>query len=108
MHQPEIREVVRTSVVLGHHVVHVDLFAIVQSLVADRTESVLPPGELPWATGQTLSWVPPLVPVVLESRVIRQPFPLSLQAQCSRGQLHWPFVNLDAKIPPDVNVLIFS
>ena len=37
-----------------------------------------------------------------------QPFPLSLQAQCSQGQLHWPFVNLDAKIPPDVNVLIFS
>jgi hypothetical protein len=40
--------------------------------------------------------------------ITRQPFPLSLQAQCSRGQLHWPFVNLDAKIPPDVNVLIFS
>jgi DDE_Tnp_1-associated len=39
---------------------------------------------------------------------LAQPFPLSLQAQCSRGQLHWPFVNLDAKIPPDVNVLIFS
>ena len=38
----------------------------------------------------------------------QQRFPLSLQAQCSRGQLHWPFVNLDAKIPPDVNVLIFS
>ena len=38
----------------------------------------------------------------------KQPFPLSLQAQCSRGQLHWPFVNLDAKIPPDVNVLRFS
>jgi hypothetical protein len=37
-----------------------------------------------------------------------QPFPLSLQAQCSRGQLHWPFVNLDATIPPDVNVLLFS
>ena len=47
MHHLEIREVVRTSVVLGHHVVHVDLFTIVQSLVADRTESVLPPGELP-------------------------------------------------------------
>src|SRR5438874_2079599 len=44
-----------------------------------------------------------------ENRLLRnQPFPLSLQAQCSRGQLHWPFVNLDAKIPPDVNVLIFS
>ena len=47
MHQPEIREVVRPSVVLGHHVVHVDLFAIVQSLVAARTEPVLPSGELP-------------------------------------------------------------
>ena len=53
MHQPEIREVVRTSVVLGHHVVHVDLLAIVESLVADRTEPVLPPGELPRATSQT-------------------------------------------------------
>jgi len=47
MHHLEIREVVCTSVVLGHHVVHVDLFTIVQSLVADRTEPVLPPGELP-------------------------------------------------------------
>ena len=47
---------------------------------------------------------------ILEAQVLLdcQPFPLSLQAQCSRGQLHWPFVNLDAKIPPDVNVLIFS
>jgi len=47
MHQPEIREVVRPSVVLGHHMVHVDLFTIVQRLVAARTEPVLPPGELP-------------------------------------------------------------
>jgi hypothetical protein len=39
---------------------------------------------------------------------LQQPFPLSLQAQCSQGQRHWPFVNLDAKIPPDVHVLIFS
>ena len=37
-----------------------------------------------------------------------QPFPPSLQAQCSRGQRYWPFVNLDANIPPDVHVLIFS
>ena len=37
-----------------------------------------------------------------------QPFPLSLQAQCSLGPLHWPFVTLDATILPDVNVLIFS
>jgi hypothetical protein len=30
-----------------------------------------------------------------------QQFPLSLQAQCSPGELHWPFVNFDATIPPD-------
>ena len=34
--------------------------------------------------------------------------PAEPAAQCSRGQLHWPFVNLDAKISPDVHVLIFS
>ena len=28
-----------------------------------------------------------------------QPFPLSLQAQCLLGPLHWPFVNIDATIP---------
>ena len=43
-----------------------------------------------------------------ELLVRNQPFPLSLQAQCSLGQLHWPFVNIDAKIPPDLNALIFS
>src|SRR5262245_58037241 len=32
-----------------------------------------------------------------------QQFPLSLQAQCSPGSLHWPFVNFNAKIPPDWN-----
>ena len=43
MHQPEIREVLRPTVTLGLHVVDVDLFPIVQSLVADRTAPVLPP-----------------------------------------------------------------
>jgi hypothetical protein len=33
----------------------------------------------------------------------KQQFPLSLQAQYSLGELHWPFVNIDAKIPPDWN-----
>jgi hypothetical protein len=46
VHQPEIREVIRPSVTLGLHVVDVDLFPIVQSLMADQTEPVLPPGEL--------------------------------------------------------------
>jgi len=70
MHQPEIRQVIRAPVVLGHHMVHVDLFAIVQSLVAAGTETVLPPGELPRATSRGLRSVPPLAPVVLEGRVI--------------------------------------
>ena len=38
----------------------------------------------------------------------RQQFPLGLQAQYSLGELHWPFVNIDAKILPDVNDVMFS
>src|SRR5262249_16038787 len=68
MHQPEIREVIRPAVMLGPHVVDVDLFPIVQSLVADRTAPVLPPGELPRATGRVVGALPPLAPVVLECR----------------------------------------
>lgn len=70
MHQPEIREVVCPAVTLGPHVVDVDLFPIVQSLVADRTAPVLPPGELPRATRCAVGALPPLAPVVLEGRVI--------------------------------------
>jgi hypothetical protein len=70
MHQPEIREVIRPAVTLGPHVVDVDLFPIVQSLGADRTAPVLPPGELPRATSRDLGALPPLAPVVLECRVI--------------------------------------
>ena len=70
MHQPEIREIVRPTVTLGPHVVHVDLFPIIQSLVADRTVPVLPPGELPRATGRVVGMLPPLAPVVLERRGI--------------------------------------
>ena len=70
VHQPEIREVIRPSVTLGLHVVDVDLFPIVQSLMATRTETVLSSGELPRATSRDLGSVPPLAPVVLEGRVI--------------------------------------
>ena len=70
MHQPEIREVIRPAVTLGPHVVDVDLFPIIQSLVADRTVPVLSPGELPRATGRVVGVLPPLAPVVLERRVI--------------------------------------
>jgi hypothetical protein len=70
MHQPEIREVIRPAVTLGLHVVDVDRFSIVQSLVAGRTAPVLPPGELPHAASRGLGAVPPLAPVVLEGRII--------------------------------------
>ena len=70
MHQPEIREVVRTSVVLGHHMVHVDFLTIIESLVAVGTETVLSPGELPRAASHDLGSVPPLAPVVLKGRII--------------------------------------
>ena len=70
MHQPEIREVIRPAVTLGLHVVDVDLFPIVESLVADRTAPVLPPGEWPRTTGRVVSALPPLAPGVLERRVI--------------------------------------
>ena len=70
MHQPEIREVIRPAVTLGPHVVDVDLFPIVESLVADRTAPVLSPGELPRTTGRVVGALPPLAPVVLERRVI--------------------------------------
>ena len=70
MHQPEIREIVCPPVMLRLHVVDVDLFSIVQGLVADRTAPVLPPGELPRATGRVVGVLPPLAPVVLEGRVI--------------------------------------
>src|SRR5262249_17717140 len=70
MHQPEIREIVCPPVMLRLHVVDVDLFPIVQSLVADRTAPVLPPGKVPRATGRVVGALPPLAPVVLERRVI--------------------------------------
>ena len=71
MHQPEIHEVLRPAVLLGPHVVDVDLFPIVQSLVADRTAPVLPPGEVPRTARRALASLPPLAPVALKRRVIR-------------------------------------
>jgi hypothetical protein len=70
MHQPEIREVFRASMVFGLHVVYVEFLAIVESLMADWTAPVLPPGELPRAASRGLGSVPPLAPVVLKGRVI--------------------------------------
>jgi hypothetical protein len=70
VHQPEIREVIRPAVTLGPHVVDVDLFPIVQSLVADRTAPVLSPGDLLRTARRDVGSLPPLAPGVLEGRVI--------------------------------------
>jgi hypothetical protein len=70
MYEPQIRELVRTPVFLGKHMVHVELFAIVKRLVTDRTVPLLPRGEGRLAPRQGLGFAPPLSPVVLEGRVV--------------------------------------
>jgi hypothetical protein len=62
VHQPEIREVIRPAVTLGPHVVDVDLFPIVQRLVADRTAPVLSPGALLRTASRDVGSLPPLAP----------------------------------------------
>jgi hypothetical protein len=84
MHQPEVREVVCAAVVLGHHVVHVPVLAVLQRLVTDGAETLLPPRKLPRAAGRGGGSAPPLGPVVLERRGIGgrggrdQPLPSNL------------------------------
>ena len=94
MHQPEIHEVLRPAVTLGLHVVDVDLFPIVQSLVANRTAPVLSPGEVPRATGCAVSVLPPLAPVILESRVIGR--------HCNVGKKGLPFVTAGGMLINDL------
>jgi hypothetical protein len=65
VYQPEIRKIVRASVFLGNHVVHVQVLAVLQRLVTDGAETLLPPRKLPRATGRGLGSAPPLRPVVL-------------------------------------------
>jgi hypothetical protein len=65
MYQSEIRKIVRASVFFGNHVVYVQVLAVLQRLVTDGTETLLPPRQLPRATGRGLGSAPPLRPVVL-------------------------------------------
>jgi hypothetical protein len=65
VYQPEIRKIVRASMFLGNHVVHVSLLAVLQSLVTDGAETLLPPRQLPRATGGGVGSAPPLFAVVL-------------------------------------------
>jgi hypothetical protein len=65
-------------------VVHVQVLAVLQGWVTDGAETLLPPRQLPRATGRGLGLAPPLRPVVVESRVIGgiggrdQPMPYDL------------------------------
>jgi hypothetical protein len=65
MYEPEIRKIVRAAVFRGNHVVHLQVLAVLQRLVTDGAETLLPPRELPRATGHGLGSAPPLRPVVL-------------------------------------------
>jgi hypothetical protein len=65
VYQPEIRKIVRASVFLGNHVGPVEILAVLQRLVTDGAETLLPPRQLPRATGRAVGSAPPLRPVVL-------------------------------------------
>ena len=65
MYPPEIRKIVRASMFLGNHVVHVQLLAVLQRLVTDGAETLLPPPKLTRATGHGKGSAQPLFPVVL-------------------------------------------
>jgi hypothetical protein len=65
VNEPQIREIVLPPVFLGHHMVLVKLLAILKSLMADRTHSLLAPGELSSAILSDLRTTPSLSPIVL-------------------------------------------
>ena len=70
VYQLETGEVFRAPMLLGHHMVHLKCLAIVQGLVTDRTQALLPLGQLPLATGRAVGLRPSLSPVILEGRVV--------------------------------------
>jgi hypothetical protein len=70
MHESQIREVVRATMVLGKDMIDVQVLAVFEPLVTDEAATLLPAGELPRAIRQGLGPAPPLSPVVLEGRVI--------------------------------------
>jgi hypothetical protein len=71
MHKVQIREVVRATMVLGTDMMDVQILAVFEQLVTDRTQTLLPTRELPRAVPQRLGSAPPLSPIVLEGRVVR-------------------------------------
>lgn len=70
MDEPQICECVRAALFLGHHMVNVELLAILERLVTDGAKTLLSPGELPVALRRGLGSGSPLSPVCLQGRVI--------------------------------------
>lgn len=70
MDEPQISEDVRAALFLRHHMVDVELLAILKRLVTDGTEPLLPPGELPMAFHHGVESGSPLPPVSLQGWVI--------------------------------------
>jgi hypothetical protein len=64
MNQPQIREVIRASVLLRHHMVRMEILVIVHVLVTDRTAPLLPLGRLSLAIYHGLGPRPPLSLVI--------------------------------------------
>ena len=65
MHQPQIREVVFAPALLRNHMMDVEVLAIFEVLVTDRTDTLLPSGKLPATKDRHLRLGSPLSPVVL-------------------------------------------
>jgi hypothetical protein len=70
MDEPQVGGVVRTPLLLGHHMVDVERLAIVESLVTAGAQPLLAPGKSPVAIRRRSGFRVPLSPVVLKGRVI--------------------------------------
>jgi hypothetical protein len=70
MHESQVCEVLRATMVLWHDMVRMENLSIFQVLVTGGTTAVLPLGQVPLAIGQGVGPRPSLSPVILQGRVI--------------------------------------
>jgi len=71
MNESQIGDLVRAPVLLRNHVVDVQVFAIFQSLVTERTPPLLSSGQLSMLIRRGWGSAPSLSPIGLEAWVIR-------------------------------------
>ena len=65
MNQPQIREVIFAPALFGNHMMNVEVLAIFQVLVAERTDALLPLDELLATKLSHLRFGSSLLPVIL-------------------------------------------